>query len=168
MTGRSGTGWRHWRWPQILAVVVVILAAVGYQNKALHRNGDVQHHASGLLGDLASLLHEESDLQWKTLADRNAPVRVAREVGAIRAREREIIDGLTTTLPAAAHGRLQELCDGYHTVLDQELALLTLSHSAEALALEWRSTEPRFRELSRTIAELAQDREASARRAPPT
>jgi diguanylate cyclase (GGDEF)-like protein len=165
MTGRSGTGWRHWRWPQTLAVVVAILAAVSYQNTALHRSGDAQHHAGAALGDLAALLHEESDLQWKTLADRNAPVRVAREVGAIRTRERAILAKVQATLPAAAHERLRSLSDGYHTILDQELALLTLNHSAEALALEWRSTEPQFRELSRTIAELAKGREASAQRA---
>jgi diguanylate cyclase (GGDEF)-like protein len=146
-------------------VVVAILTAVSYQNTALHRSGDAQHHAAAALGDLAALLHEESDLQWKTLADRNAPVRVAREVGAIRTRERAILAKVQATLPAAAHERLRSLSDGYHAILDQELALLTLNHSAEALALEWRSTVPQFRELSRTIAELAEGREASAQRA---
>ena len=165
MTGRSGTGWRHRRWPQTLAVVVAILVAVTYQNMALHRRGDAETHAAARLGDLASLLHEESDLQWKTLADPGAPVRVAREVGAIRARERTILDALDATLPAASRGRLRSLTDGYHSILDQELALLTLSHSAEALALEWRDTEPHFRQLSETISELATDRDASATRA---
>ena len=165
MTGRSGTGWRHWRWPQTLAVVVVILVAVSYQNMALQRRGDAESRASALLGDLASLLHEESDLQWKTLADRDAPVRVAREVGAIRTRERDILGALTVTLPASALARLRALTDGYHAILDQELALLTLSHSAEALALEWRLTEPRFRQLSGTIAELAEQRHARAQQA---
>ncbi len=165
MTGRSGTGWRHWRWPQTLAVVVVILVVVTYQNLALHRRGDAETRAVARLGDLASLLHEESDLQWKTLADRDAPVRVAREVGAIRLGERTIIDALAATLPGASQARLRSLCDGYHTILDQELALLTLSHSAEALALEWRGTEPRFRQLSQTISELSAERHASATRA---
>jgi diguanylate cyclase (GGDEF)-like protein len=162
---RSGTGWRHWRWPQTLAVVLAILVAVTYQNMALHRRGDAETRAAARLGDLASLLHEESDLQWKTLADRGAPVRVAREVGAIRARERTILDALDATLPAASRERLRSLADGYHTILDQELALLTLSHSAEALALEWRDTEPHFRQLSETITELATDRNASATKA---
>jgi diguanylate cyclase (GGDEF)-like protein len=162
MGGRSGTGWRHWRWPQVLAVVVVILAAVTYQNMALHRRVAAETRAGAHLADLASLLHQESDLQWKTLADRNAPVRVAREVGAIRTHERALLDALAATLPAEAYARLQSACDGYHTILDEELALLTLSHSAAALALEWRTTEPRFRLLSGMIAELSDGRHASA------
>jgi diguanylate cyclase (GGDEF)-like protein len=165
MPGRSGSGWRHWRWPQILAVVVVILVAVTYQNMTLHRRAQAEAHNSALLGDLKGLLHEESDLQWKTLADHDAPVRVAREVGAIRAQERDILAALGTHLPAADQARLQSLTDGYHTVLDQELALLTLSHSAEALALEWRVTEPQFRRLSETIAGLAAEENAHADRA---
>ena len=146
-------------------MVVVILVAVTYQNMALHRRAGAETHTSALLNDLKGLLHEESDLQWKTLADRNAPVRVAREVGAVRARERVILDALGASLPADAHARLQSLCDGYHSVLDQELALLTLSHSAEALALEWRVTEPQFRRLSRTISELSEEQAARAARA---
>ncbi|HEX6678109.1 MAG TPA: EAL domain-containing protein [Actinomycetes bacterium] len=145
--------------------MLAILVAVTYQNMALHRRGDAETRAAARLGDLASLLHEESDLQWKTLADRGAPVRVAREVGAIRSRERTILDALDATLPAASRERLRSLADGYHTILDQELALLTLSHSAEALALEWRDTEPHFRQLSETITELATDRNANATKA---
>jgi diguanylate cyclase (GGDEF)-like protein len=164
MARRLAVRWRRWRWVQGLVVVVVMLCLVSYQNMALHRRGNAETRTGARLNDLALLLHEESDLQWKTLADRSAPARVAREVGAIRAHERDILDALIGTLPDGMREQLEQLCDAYHSVLDQELALLAVSHSAAALALEWRATQPQFQQLSQTISRLAGEAVANAGR----
>jgi diguanylate cyclase (GGDEF)-like protein len=152
--GRGGPGRHRWRWPHVLAVVVAVLSLATWQNVTAHRRGEAERTTGGLLGQLDLLLHEESDLQWKTLADRGAPLQVAREVGTIRKREEAILTRLHGST-ARDTARLQDLVDRYHQVLDKELGLLVVSRTAEALALEHRATEPQFTALSRETTELA-------------
>jgi diguanylate cyclase (GGDEF)-like protein len=94
------------------------------------------------------LLHEESSLLWKTLADRNSPVAVGREQGSIRARERAILGTLTGV------GDLDTEIRGYHLVLDQELGLLGVGKTSEARDLELKETDPRFGRLNIALQHL--------------
>jgi diguanylate cyclase (GGDEF)-like protein len=165
MPRRSEDAHARGRWLKVLLLVVAILGVVGQQNIALHGRGETGSGSQALLGELDLLLHEESDLQWQTLAGRDAPVRVAREVRTVRLREQAILGQLGRTLPAGSLARLHSMADGYHTTLDQELALLVLGRSAEALGLERRTTDPLFRALSQAISDLAHQSRASARRA---
>jgi diguanylate cyclase (GGDEF)-like protein len=161
---RPGNGRHHWRWTHVLAAVIVILSAVTYLNIVSHARAGTQTRTAAHLGDLDVLLHEESALQWKTLADRSAPVRVAREVGTIRARERNIMAALDD-LPAGQRNALQVVVGRYHVVLDQELALLVVGRTDEAKELEFRTTEPQFAELSRSISALARTATSNAAQA---
>ena len=101
--GRQG-----WHWPHVLVGVTLLLGLVAYSNLTLHRRDAAASETNRLLGQLDLLLHEESSLQWKTLADRSAPVRVARELGAIRHRERQILDDLGRSLPDREARELRE------------------------------------------------------------
>jgi PAS domain S-box-containing protein len=143
------------RWPVVAMVVAAVLGAVVYQNVLMHRRADNAGQAVSHLGELDLLLHEESSLQWKTLADRSAPVRVARELGAIRHRERQILDDLGRSLPDREARELRERIDRYHQVLDEELGLLAVSRTADALRLEQHATDPQFVELRQDIAAYA-------------
>jgi diguanylate cyclase (GGDEF)-like protein len=165
MTRRAGAGRHRWRWPHILGVVVVVVTLAAYQNMVSHRRGEAETTIRGLLSQLDLLLHEESDLQWRTLADRSAPVHVAREVGAIRQQEDAILARLRTTLPDRQTPVLQGMVSRYHEVLDQELGLLAVSRTADALALERHATDPQFTALSRETTRLGDQAGRRARRA---
>ncbi len=154
---------RGQRWPRVLAGVVLVLGLVAYTNSALHRRGQSYEFASALLGELDSLLHEESVLQWKTLADRNAPVKVARAVGTLRNRERTILDSLSPELSRAAVAHLQQQVSAYHQVLDEELQLLSVGKTAEARVLEQQQTDPLFQQLSSAVGDENQFLQESAR-----
>jgi len=149
------------RWPHVLAVVVMILGSACYLIITSHGGSQAHSQTGARLRDLDLLLHEESTLQWKTLADRTAPVRVAREVGAMRARERTLLEGLHL-LPIRERTELEELVDQYHAVLDQQLALIVVGRTAEARTLEWEQTDTRFAQLSSAIEKLSQRSTANA------
>ena len=149
----------------MLAAVVLVLGLVAYTNSALHRRGQSYENVSALLGELDGLLHEESVLQWKTLADRNAPVKVARAVGTMRSRERTILDSLNPALPRSAVAQLQQQVTAYHEVLDQELQLLSIGKTSEARVIEQQRTDPLFQQLSSTVGAENHDLQATARNA---
>ncbi len=71
-------GWRQWRWPRVLLLAAVLLGSATWANVMLHGKSGRHQVARSQLNELNMLLHEESSLQWKTLADRNSRVRVAR------------------------------------------------------------------------------------------
>jgi GGDEF domain-containing protein len=77
-----------WRWPRVLALALVLLTAITVANIQLHGRSRVHENTWAQLNELNVLLHEESSLQWKTLASRNTPVKVAGELGSIRLRVR--------------------------------------------------------------------------------
>ncbi|WP_433043295.1 diguanylate cyclase domain-containing protein [Dactylosporangium sp. CS-033363] len=140
----------------MLALALVLLAAVTVANIELHGRSRVHEGTRAQLNELNVLLHEESSLQWKTLASRNTPVKVARELGAIRLRERDILDKLP-----GSEG-LSKQVSGYHAVLDQELGLLGVGKTAEALALEQGRTDPAFVVLASTLQRLEESETAAA------
>ncbi|UWP78997.1 GGDEF domain-containing protein [Dactylosporangium fulvum] len=145
-----------WRWPRVLALAVLLLGGVTFANIRLHGESRGHEVTRSQLSELNMLLHEESSLQWKTLADRNSPVRVGRELGTIRARERAILDTLTGVAD------LRRQIAEYHDVLDQELGLLGVGKTAEALALERRETDPRFARLNIALQRLEDEAVAAA------
>jgi diguanylate cyclase (GGDEF)-like protein len=134
----------------VLAGITLLLGLVAYSNLTLHRRVAAAGDTNRLLGQLDLLLHEESSLLWRALADRSAPVQVARQLGRARTRERAILDG--RGLAGPTRQRLGAKIDRYHEVLDRELGLLAVNRTADALALERRGTDPLFDELSRDIA----------------
>ncbi|MFI5909734.1 diguanylate cyclase domain-containing protein [Dactylosporangium sp. NPDC051541] len=145
-----------WRWPRVLALALVLLAAVTVANIWLHGRSRAHEGTRSQLNELNVLLHEESSLQWKTLASRNTPVKVARELGAIRLREREILD----RLPNA--GNISSQIRNYHAVLDVELGLLGVGKTAEALTIEQTKTDPAFVVLADTLQRLEDSEIADA------
>jgi diguanylate cyclase (GGDEF)-like protein len=149
----------------VLAAVALALAVAAYANLTLHQRGQAQQETSALLSELDLRLHEDSDLLWKTLADRGSPVRIAREVGTIRAREHAIVDLLGRALPAGTVATLERQIADYHGVLDRELELLGIAKTTEALALEQQQTDPLFLRLSAAVAGLTRQAEAAARTA---
>ncbi|MFF5230782.1 diguanylate cyclase domain-containing protein [Dactylosporangium sp. NPDC000521] len=153
-----------WRWPRVLALAVVLLGGVTFANVYLHGRSQSQEATRSHLSELNMLLHEESSLQWKTVADRNTPVTVARELGEIRSRERDIVDALGD-LDAATVQQIEDSVSAYHAVLDTELGMLGVGKIAEARALEKRQTEPQFGRLNaqlRSIEQQAADAAALA------
>ncbi|HET9517802.1 MAG TPA: hypothetical protein VFO77_08765, partial [Actinoplanes sp.] len=168
MTSRWRRSWGHLGWIRVFAGVVLVLGAVTYLNIVSHERGLASNRTSAHLQSLGLLLHEESALQWKALADRSAPIRVAREVGTIRGREKEILALLDDVLPDATNRELSNLITEYHAVLDQELGLLVVGLTKEAAELEWAETDPKFKELSERIASLSADAVAQARSAKAT
>ncbi|MER7005381.1 GGDEF domain-containing protein [Dactylosporangium sp. NPDC000555] len=148
-----------WRWPRVLAVAALLLGGATFANVALHGASRQHEVTRSQLSELNMLLHEESSLQWKTLADRNSPVRVARELGSIRARERAILRTLTGA------GDLDKQISDYHAVLDRELGLLGVGKTEEALALERRETDPRFARLNIALQRLENEAVNAADRA---
>jgi diguanylate cyclase (GGDEF)-like protein len=147
----------------VLVGVTLLLGLVAYSNLALHRRDAAASETNRLLGQLDLLLHEESSLLWRALADRSAPVQVARQLGALRTRERSILQA--RELRGPVRRRLADKVDRYHQVLDRELAMLAVNRTADALALERRATDPSFRELSRDIAAQAAAATARGRQA---
>jgi diguanylate cyclase (GGDEF)-like protein len=147
----------------VLVGVTLLLGLVAYSNLTLHRREAAASQTSRLLGQLDLLLHQESSLLWRALADRSAPVQVARQLGALRTRERAILDARGLNGPVRR--RLGDKVDRYHQVLDSELAMLAVNRTADALALERRATDPSFRELSHDIAAQAAEATARGRRA---
>ncbi|HEX6678877.1 MAG TPA: EAL domain-containing protein [Actinomycetes bacterium] len=134
----------------MLVGVALLLGLVAYSNLTLHRREAAAGETDRLLGQLDLLLHEESSLLWRTLADRSGAVQVARELGALRTRERSIL--AARGLAGPTRSRLEEKVDRYHGVLDTELGMLAVNRTVDALALEQRATDPSFRELSRDLA----------------
>lgn len=147
MRSRLG-GALSWRWPRILALTVLLLGGVTIANIMLHSRSYEHELSRSRLNELNMLLHEESSLQWKTLAKGNTPVRVARELGAIRSRERTILDELD------AKSSLRAQVTDYHTVLDTELGLLGVGKTIEALTLEQQRTDPAFVALAGELEEM--------------
>jgi diguanylate cyclase (GGDEF)-like protein len=140
----------------VLALAVLLLGGITVANIELHGRSADHEMTRSQLNELNMLLHEESSLQWKTLASGNSPVKVARELGAIRSREKAILD---------AHGfspSLREQARSYHTVLDAELGLLGVGRTAEALALEQRQTDPAFVALANTLESLERSETTAA------
>ena len=147
----------------MLVGVTLLLGLVAYTNLTLHRREAAASQTNRLLGQLDLLLHQESSLLWRALADRSAPVQVARQLGVLRTRERAILDARGLTGPVRR--RLGDKVDRYHQVLDRELGMLAVNRTADALALERRATDPSFRQLSRDIAAQAAEATARGRRA---
>jgi diguanylate cyclase (GGDEF)-like protein len=147
----------------VLVGVTLLLGLVAYSNLTLHRRDAAASQTNRLLGQLDLLLHQESSLLWRALADRSAPVQVARQLGMLRTRERAILDARGLT--GLVRQRLGEKVDRYHQVLDSELGMLAVNRTADALALERRATDPSFRELSRDIAAQAAEATTRGRRA---
>jgi len=145
-----------WRWPRVLALALVLLTAITVANIELHGRSRVHEDIRAQLNELNVLLHEESSLQWKTLASRNTPVKVARELGAIRLRVRGILDRLSDA------DALTRQVNSYHTVLDAELGLLGVGKTAEALAVEQQRTDPAFVVLADTLQRLEDSESADA------
>jgi hypothetical protein len=157
------SGRQSWRWPHVLVGITLLLGLVAYSNLTLHRRDAAASETNRLLGELDLLLHEESSLLWRALADRSAPVQVARQLGELRTRERGILDA--RGLASSTRRRLSDKVDGYHEVLDTELGMLAVNRTAAARALERRATGPLFQELSRDIATQAAGATARGRRA---
>ena len=134
----------------MLAGVTLLLGLVAYSNLTLQQRDAAAGETTRLLGELDLLLHEESSLLWRALADRSAPVQVARRLGTLRTRERAILDA--RGLAGSIRQRIGDKVDRYHQVLDRELGLLAVNRTADALALERRATDPLFGELSRDLA----------------
>jgi diguanylate cyclase (GGDEF)-like protein len=134
----------------VLVGVVLLLGLVAYSNLTLHRREAAAGETNRLLGQLDLLLHQESSLLWRTLADRSGAVQVARELGVLRTRERSIL--AARGLQGPTRSRLSGMVDRYHGVLDTELGLLAVNRTADALALERRATDPQFGGLSRELA----------------
>jgi diguanylate cyclase (GGDEF)-like protein len=144
-----------------LALAVVLLGGVTFANVHLHGKSQIHEATRSHLSELNMLLHEESSLQWKTLADRNSPVKVARELGEIRGRERELLEALKSDLPAGTRKDLKSAVDAYHSVLDTELGLLGVGKVSEARVQETKETEPRFGRLNASLRSL-EERAADA------
>ena len=134
----------------MLAGVTLLLGLVAYSNLTLQQRNAAAGETTRLLGELDLLLHEESSLLWRALADRSAPVQVARRLGTLRTRERAILDA--RGLAGSIRQRIGDKVDRYHQVLDRELGLLAVNRTADALALERRATDPLFGELSHDLA----------------
>ncbi|MEU7907773.1 EAL domain-containing protein [Actinoplanes sp. NPDC049118] len=160
--------WRHPRWANVLAVVVVLLALVTYVNIVLHRRGVAENQTSAGLQNLVLLLNEESSLQWKTLADPSIRARVARDTGAIRGRESQILARLASTMPAATSRELGRLVSDYHVVLDERQDLLIVDNTDQAVEVERSKTGPQLKALSEHIAGQAAAAAAEARKASAT
>ena len=147
----------------MLVGVILLLGLVAYSNLTLHRRDAAAGETDRLLGQLDLLLHEESSLLWRTLADRSGAVQVARELGVLRTRERSIL--AARGLAGPTRSRLNDKVDRYHGVLDTELGMLAVNRTVDALALEQRATDPSFRELSRDLAAEAAAASARGQRA---
>ncbi|RZU54459.1 diguanylate cyclase (GGDEF)-like protein [Krasilnikovia cinnamomea] len=161
-------GWRHNRWANVLAAVLVVLALVTYVNIIQHRRGIAENQTSARLQSLVLLLNEESSLQWKTLADPSIRARVARDTGAIRGRESQVLTRLAATMPAATSRELVGLISDYHAVLDEQQDLLIVDNTNEAIKVERSKTGPQLRALSDRIGELAETAAAEAGKASAT
>jgi diguanylate cyclase (GGDEF)-like protein len=148
-----------------LALAILLLGGVTFANVELHGRSRAHEVARSLLSELNMLLHEESSLQWKTLADRNAPVNVARELGAIRGRERTLLTTLGSSLDAKTSKDLKTQVVEYHQVLDSELGLLGVGKVSQALLLEQKETDPRFGKLNTDLQRLEENAVTAADRA---
>jgi diguanylate cyclase (GGDEF)-like protein len=138
-----------WRWPRVLALTVLLLGGVTAANIALHGRS-TEYSADGYqLNELDTLLHEESSVQWKTLAKGSSPLQVARELGVLRKQESDILGK-----PQFKNSSLIRRVGEYHQVLDQELGLLGVGKTAEALVLEQQQTNVRFNGLAAELARL--------------
>jgi diguanylate cyclase (GGDEF)-like protein len=144
-----------WRWPRVLALAVVLLGGVTFANVHLHGKAQVHEATQSRLGELNMHLHEESSVLWKAVADRNSPVKVARELGHSRGRERALLEALQGDLPMSTLKDLKRGVDTYHAVLDTELGLLGVGKISEAKLLEQRQTEPQFGRLNTRLRSLA-------------
>ncbi|GAA4592852.1 diguanylate cyclase (GGDEF)-like protein [Actinoplanes octamycinicus] len=141
----------------MLALTMLLLSGVTWANIMLHGRS-TQHSGNAYrLNELDTLLHEESSVQWKTLAKGNSPVKVARELGRLRKQEADIL-----SLPQFGNSSLTEQVEGYHAVLDLELGLLGVGKTAEALALEQEQTDQRFNALAADLARHEQDEKDAA------
>ncbi|BFU44819.1 putative bifunctional diguanylate cyclase/phosphodiesterase [Krasilnikovia sp. MM14-A1004] len=168
MISSLGHRWRHNRWANILAAVVVLLALVTYVNIVLHRRGVAENQTSARLQSLVLLLNEESSLQWKTLADPSIRARVARDTGAIRGRESQILARLATTMAATTNRELVGLISDYHAVLDEQQDLLIVDNTDQAVNVERSKTDPQLRALSDRITRLASGAASEADKASAT
>jgi diguanylate cyclase (GGDEF)-like protein len=143
------TAMLSWRWPRVLALTVLLLGGVTAANIILHGRS-TEHSADAFrLNELDTLLHEESSVQWKTLAKGSSPLHVARELGVLRKQESDILGK-----PQFENSSLIRQVGDYHQVLDQELGLLGVGKTAEALVLEQQHTDVRFDGLAAELAQL--------------
>ncbi|BCJ42776.1 hypothetical protein GCM10010168_04830 [Actinoplanes ianthinogenes] len=131
----------------MLALTLLLLSGVTGANIMLHGRSAEHSGSAYRLNELDTLLHEESAVQWKTLAKGNSPMKVARELGKLRKQEADIL-----ALPQFAKSSLIDQVEGYHAVLDVELGLLGVGKTAEALAIEQKQTDPRFSALAGDLA----------------
>ena len=145
----------------MLALAVVLLGGVTFANVHLHGKSQVHEATRSHLSELNMLLHEESSVLWKAVADRNSPVNVARELGESRLRERALLKALQGDLPASTLSDLEKSVAAYRAVLDTELGLLGVGKISEAKALEKQETEPQFGRLNARLHSL-EDRAADA------
>ena len=136
------------RWLRSVAVVVLLLAACGWLNITLNAASASATVAASRLLHLDSRLQEEGTLQWRALAERGAPTRVAADVGLVRAAEADLVEELAALLPPADVVDLQQQIDDYHAALDEELSLLAVGRAEDAVAFEREVTTPGFSDLS--------------------
>jgi diguanylate cyclase (GGDEF)-like protein len=141
-----------WRWPRVLALTLILLGGVTWANIMLHGRSAEHSENAYRLNELDTLLHEESSVQWKTLAKGNSPVNVARELGKLRKQEADILG-----LRQFGNTSLTDQVEAYHAVLDVELGLLGVGKTAEALALEQSQTDLKFRALAADLAQREKD-----------
>jgi diguanylate cyclase (GGDEF)-like protein len=160
----TGLAHRRSRWLRSVVVVTILLAAIGWLNISLNDASARSTVAASLLLRLDSTLQEEGTLQWRALAERGTPTRVAADVGTVRAAERELLDGLSGRLSASDLVGLEQQIEAYHVALDQELSLLAVGRTDDAVAFERQVTTPGFQALSRWLQSRAETESADAAR----
>lgn len=146
-----------------MLVVAILLSVTGYLNITLNEASAQATHASSILLRLDSRLHQEGTLQWRALAERGMPTRVAADVGLARAEESALITELETLLPASELARLQALVADYHAALDEELSLLAVGRTPDAVAFEAETTAPLFASLSAWLRQRSDEASSTAR-----
>ena len=162
--GPGAASW-WWDWKRMTVAIGLLLALVGQLNTSLHARASDESLASSTATALRSLLQEESNLQWRVLAERGPALEVARRMGELRSEEYELRDAL---IEHALHdpAKLLEHMQAYHAAIDRELGLLAVGRLAEALDYEITETIPLFERLDSVlidIADHAEDHAAASR-----
>lgn len=155
---------RPGRWWRSVVVVALLLSASGWLNVSLNAASARSTVAAASLLRLDAALHQEGTLQWRALAERGTPTRVAADVGYARAAEAELVAQLGELLPEGEVDDLQGQIDDYHVALDEELSLLAVGRTDDALRYEREVTAPRFEALNRWLQDRAGGESADAAR----
>lgn len=158
-TSRTQSRWADWK--SITVVIAVMLGLVGALNLDLQTRASEASATGASAVALRGLLQEESNLQWRVLAEQGPALEVARGMGELRRQEYEVRDDLLAGGVSPSE-ELVTAMSAYHETIDRELGLLAVGRLDEALEYEREQTMPLFQRLDDLLVAVAADAAATA------